>query len=206
MLLSPVLIKQGHRHHEVALQSLLDTSFGTKRHEKAASILRAQAKQVQDLWFIAEQRALLKASIQFWPLNIVSRNICEDALLLGPLVVDEGLQGLGIGRALVKTGLSIAALRGYRHITLIGDPNYYQRFGFSNRHTQGLIFPGIDDQKRLLHRQIAHGPVLPEDALILPAFSEPDEGEQCDANEKSKPIGYQPDLGDLQNAPRLISG
>jgi putative acetyltransferase len=52
------------------------------------------------------------------------------AALLGPLAVAPERQRQGIGTALVAAGLNRMKDEGARIVCVLGDPNYYQRFGF----------------------------------------------------------------------------
>lgn len=52
------------------------------------------------------------------------------ALGLGPVSVLPGLQGAGVGSALVEAVLAAADDRGELLVVLLGDPAYYSRFGF----------------------------------------------------------------------------
>lgn len=52
---------------------------------------------------------------------------------LGPLSVEPSLQGRGIGKALVNTGLEELRQRGAGGCVLVGSPVYYGRFGFAAR-------------------------------------------------------------------------
>ena len=52
------------------------------------------------------------------------------AALLGPLAVVPERQRQGIGTALVTVGLDRMRDKGARVVCVLGDPNYYQRFGF----------------------------------------------------------------------------
>ena len=53
------------------------------------------------------------------------------ALGLGPLAVLPGYQGGGIGAALIEGGLAIARATGEDLVFVLGEPEYYTRFGFS---------------------------------------------------------------------------
>ena len=53
------------------------------------------------------------------------------ALLLGPLAIDPRVQGRGVGGGLMQVALNRAALAGHQAVILVGDPEYYERFGFS---------------------------------------------------------------------------
>ncbi len=52
------------------------------------------------------------------------------ALGLGPLGVDPGLQGRGVGQALVRAVLGAADALDEPLVALLGSPAYYGRFGF----------------------------------------------------------------------------
>jgi len=51
---------------------------------------------------------------------------------LGPLTVKPGMQGKGIGSALVRAGLERLRQQGAAGCVLLGEPSFYRRFGFAN--------------------------------------------------------------------------
>lgn len=51
--------------------------------------------------------------------------------LLGPVAVVPDLQRSGIGTALINTGLQMLDEAGFSLVLVLGDPAYYQRFGFA---------------------------------------------------------------------------
>ncbi|HWK41244.1 MAG TPA: N-acetyltransferase [Croceibacterium sp.] len=54
----------------------------------------------------------------------------EGWLTLGPIAVEPGRQGEGIGRALVESGTQHWRDSGGKGVVLLGDPALYSRFGF----------------------------------------------------------------------------
>ena len=64
------------------------------------------------------------------------------------LSVDPGRQGQGIGARLVESGLAALRAEGFHAASLLGDPGYYGRFGFSS---------GLGQRIRGLHRQKGPG-------------------------------------------------
>jgi len=48
-------------------------------------------------------------------------------------------------------------MRGYRAILLVGDQEYYERFGFSAEKTALLWMPGAYDRRRLLALELVQG-------------------------------------------------
>ena len=63
-------------------------------------------------------------------------SICETeeldrtGALLAPLGVMPSLQRQGLGSSLVRAGLELLEKRGIKQVFVLGDPAYYQRFGF----------------------------------------------------------------------------
>ena len=52
------------------------------------------------------------------------------ALGLGPVAVIPELQGRGVGGALIEEAMRLAEQRGEEIVFLLGEPDYYCRFGF----------------------------------------------------------------------------
>jgi putative acetyltransferase len=63
---------------------------------------------------------------------------------LGPISVLPEYQKQGIGKSLVNEGLSLLKALGSKGCALVGDPDYYQRFGFRN--IPCLIHGGIPQE------------------------------------------------------------
>lgn len=53
-------------------------------------------------------------------------------LALAPVAVTPDCQSRGIGSRIVRYGLAVCAKRGYAGVLVLGDPEYYARFGFSS--------------------------------------------------------------------------
>lgn len=68
----------------------------------------------------------------------------SDWFLIGPLAVLPGLQGQGIGSMLVESGLTQLRSRSAIGCVLVGDPGYYERFGFNT--FAGLTYEGVPDE------------------------------------------------------------
>lgn len=60
------------------------------------------------------------------------------AALLGPLGVIPQYQQKGVGSLLIRSGLERLEKLGIRQVFVLGDPAYYQRFGFS---TERQVLP-----------------------------------------------------------------
>jgi putative acetyltransferase len=58
-----------------------------------------------------------------------SPDLCAVAAL-APVAVRHDLQGQGIGAALIRAGLQDCARQGFAAVIVLGEPEYYGRFGF----------------------------------------------------------------------------
>lgn len=63
------------------------------------------------------------------------------ALALAPMAVIPAKQGRGIGSALIKRAVERARREGWGAIFVLGDPAYYQRFGFDRTAAAGFTSP-----------------------------------------------------------------
>lgn len=70
----------------------------------------------------------LVGHVIFTPCGIVGGD--DHAALLAPLAVASAWQKKGVGTALVQAGFERLRKNGVTHIYVLGDPNYYGRFGF----------------------------------------------------------------------------
>lgn len=68
--------------------------------------------------------------VAFSPVTIAGKN--DGWFGLGPVSVHPDNQGLGIGSKLINEGLSQLKSEAAKGCALIGDPNYYHRFGFKS--------------------------------------------------------------------------
>jgi putative acetyltransferase len=64
--------------------------------------------------------------------------------LVGPLAVRPDLQGRGVGRALLEAGDDAMRQRGALGCVLVGDPDFYRRFGF--KRCADVTWPHVPDE------------------------------------------------------------
>lgn len=108
------------------------------------------------LSLVAEMDGRVVGHIAFSPVEISDGT--TDWYGLGPVAVLPDLQRQGIGSALINEGLARLKKMGGRGCALVGDPNYYRRFGFRN------------------DPQLVHEGVPPEVFLVLPFGDDVPEG------------------------------
>ena len=91
---------------------------------------------------VAEIDGQVVGHIAFSPVKV--SNGATDWYGLGPVSVLPYYQKQGIGKALINEGLSLLKDMGGQGCTLVGDPNYYKRFGFKNY--PKLVHEGIPQE------------------------------------------------------------
>ena len=107
-----------------------------------AAAVETMPKDEGSFALVAEQDGEVVGHIQF------SRAWVGDypVVLLGPIGVRPDRQRNGIGSALIHSGLAEARARGERAVILLGDPNFYSRFGFVAASRFGLRNPAAGVQ------------------------------------------------------------
>jgi putative acetyltransferase len=89
---------------------------------------------------------------------------------VGPISVAPELQGRGIGYRLMREALARLSKQGASGCVVLGDPSYYQRFGFTNN--ARLVLPDIPPQYFMV---LSFGQPVPTGTVTYhQAFSMPD--------------------------------
>ena len=146
-----------------AREALLDDAFGFYRHEKTCELLRENRMPARGLSLIAEDHGCVIGTVRLWHIEING----QDALLLGPLAVAVSHQARGIGRRLMRTALNRAAMLGHKAVILVGDGNYYARFGFSKSVMAGIDLPGPVDRHRFLGLELKEGALSQQSGMVV---------------------------------------
>jgi predicted N-acetyltransferase YhbS len=150
------------RHERIAdveaREALLDEAFGEARTRKSSERLREDRLPAEDLSFIATEGKRVVGTARLWNVACgIEKSLGQEALLLGPVAVAQDCRSRGLGGALVRRAIQTARKLGYGAIVLVGDPEYYNRFGFSGEKTGALWMPGPFERHRLLGRELKAG-------------------------------------------------
>lgn len=143
------------------VERLLDDAFGADRFGRTAYRLRKNSKPIAALSLALVENDDAIGSIQCWPVCIGGFPI----VLVGPVAVTPDLQGKGIGHQLMHAMLEAAAKIGDPVMVMVGDPEYYERFGFTSQLTGSWTLPGPWEPRRLLARN-ARGVATPQAGML----------------------------------------
>ncbi|MFL6798633.1 MAG: GNAT family N-acetyltransferase [Xanthobacteraceae bacterium] len=147
-----VSVRHERPREAAARERLLDLAYGAERFTKPSARLRAGRPPALSL--VATENGLIVGSVRLWT---VAAGSSGPALLLGPLAVHPQWRHRGIGSTLVRQALQHAARLRHGVVLLVGDAQFYGRFGFSTQKTAALSLPGLHDRDRLLALELRPG-------------------------------------------------
>lgn len=137
-----------------ALNTLSAKAFGPGRFARSAYRVREGISPVSKLSLTAWYEGRVAGGVRFTAVRVGDR---DGGLLLGPLVVDPALTGMGCGKALLEEGLKQSREAGFGFVLLVGDMPYYSRFGFKPSADGAITLPGPVDPARLLGVELSAG-------------------------------------------------
>ena len=131
--------------------------YGNHTEEFIVKALRADNALTVSL--VAEAGWKLVGHIAFSPVTISDGS--QNWYGLGPISVLPEFQKQGIGKSLIQEGLSLLKAKGAKGCVLVGDPKYYERFGFRN--ISGLVLNDVPQEYFLalpFEKSNTHGVVV----------------------------------------------
>ena len=151
------------------IEALLDRAFGEDRHSRTAYKVREGTDWLPVLSFaVVDENRHLVGSIQVWPVALTDdRGRRHPLLMVGPVAVVPERHNQGFGQALFAAMFGAMDPAAALPQVLIGDPEYYGRFGFQAAPTQGWDLPGPFERHRLLVRADNPG-ILPDHGTLGP--------------------------------------
>lgn len=150
--------------HAIVERAFVGRPFSEGDEQDLVDALREQGDLVFSLVAV-DPAGIIIGHIGFSP-STIDNELCH-WFQMAPVSVAPEAQGIGIGSALIKAGIARMQERGARGIAVLGDPAYYERFGFK-------VIPGIvalSEQDRPYLRAIVLQEPVPQGTLrYAPAF------------------------------------
>jgi hypothetical protein len=106
--------------------------------------LREDESFIADLAYVIEDDDKIIAHINYSRGFIDYGNESMDGVVLGPIAVRKDCQNRGLGSKLIEFTLNLAKDNDIPFVFVIGDENYYQRFGFKSASEYNLYLDGTD--------------------------------------------------------------
>jgi putative acetyltransferase len=122
-------VRPGARADAGAIRAVHRAAFPTIIEADLAEALARDGDVVVSL--VAERGGEVVGHVLLSRMTVTGDGRAYRALGLAPVAVLPGFQGSGIGAALIEGALAIAGASGEELVFVLGEPDYYRRFGFS---------------------------------------------------------------------------
>jgi putative acetyltransferase len=139
----PKIVIRNETHNDIcAITEVTISAFKTleiSNHTEQFIIEALRAAKALTLSLVAEMDDRVIGHMAFSPLTI--SNGTRNWYGLGPVSVLPEYHRQGIGKALIREGLSRLKAMNAQGCCLVGHPDYYKKFGFKNM--PGLVLEGV---------------------------------------------------------------
>jgi len=128
---------------EVTIAAFKNCQYGNHTEQFIIHALRAADALTVSL--VADVEGIVVGHIAFSPVTIPGQS--GGWYGMGPVSVRPDRQRQGIGKSLIHEGLRLLKEAGAKGCVLVGDPQYYEQFGFRN--LPELILEGVPQESFL---------------------------------------------------------
>jgi|GEM_PF-6954631 len=143
-----------------SVEDLLDNVFGLNRIKEYDTYKLRQC--VDNLYRhnkVVTFNGVVVGVIRCWPAKIISSSKRKSwsCIVIGPIAIHTDFQSKGLGRGLLINVLTDIYMTLWSRIVIIGNPEYYEPFGFSRSVLQDVIFPNYYNQERVMGLETVKG-------------------------------------------------
>jgi len=157
------------------IHSIHQSAFPTEAEARLVDRLREERKLALSLIAEIEDRGV--GHVAFSPVSVDHQSPAGQGVGLGPVAVLPEWQGRGIGEQLITRGVEDCRRDGYSFIVVLGEPEYYEKFGFRRASLFGLGNEyGVDDPFMVLELRLGGLPKGPGTIKYVKVFSEVTDG------------------------------
>jgi putative acetyltransferase len=132
----PISVREERPGDGAAIHRVVAAAFKSRAEADLVDKLRANGRFALSL--VAVQGGAVVGHVLLTDVTVAGHGLVPRGAGLAPLAVRPTFQRRGIGEMLVRAALARASRAGYGFVCLVGDPAYYQRFGFRPAATLGL--------------------------------------------------------------------
>ncbi len=134
--IGPVSMRMEQPSDAPQIRDLVEASFPGLGEALLVDRLRSDGDLVLSL--VAEDAGVVVGYIAFSRIIIEGAEAPFGAVALAPLAVYSDYQSQGVATQLVREGHACVAFLGETLSVVLGEPQYYGRFGYSNRRVAGF--------------------------------------------------------------------
>lgn len=123
------MIRPAAPEDAAGIRALHEAAFPTRVEADLVEALVREGDAVVSL--VATQQGEIVGHVLLSRMTVSGDGRALRALGLAPVGVLPGYRGSGVGKSLIEAALGIARATGEEIVFLLGEPDYYRRFGFS---------------------------------------------------------------------------
>jgi len=123
-----------------AIAEIEKQAFGRDNEARLVELIRESDRYIPELELVAEINNAVVGHVLFSYIDLLGQENWQ-VLGLSPIAVRSQFQRRGIGSALIGAGLEAADVRGEAMAIVLGDPQFYSRFGFQPSVGYGVESP-----------------------------------------------------------------
>ena len=161
------MIRERREDDDAAIRRVVDAAFGRSAESGLVDALRSANLAAIEL--VATEGEEVVGHLMMSALSVFIDDQPVPSLALAPLSVRPPQQGQGVGTALMEVGLDVARARQWDAVVVLGDPDYYERFGFTADAASHLASPYSGDSFMAL--ELVEGALDGEDGIVV--YSQP---------------------------------
>lgn len=135
----PTRVRSEKTADHAAISEVQRAAFGRDAEANLVAALRNDGLMLASLVALHDEVIVGHVMFSALRVEVLGRDLV--AASLAPLAVAPDFQRRGYGSALVMAGIEVLKARGCEAIIVLGDPNYYARFGFTTSLTHNLRAP-----------------------------------------------------------------
>lgn len=147
LILRPETKKEHRRIRQLVQEAFDPMPFSTGKEWQLVEAIRSSRGYVPELALVAEFDGQIIGHLMVSEVIIHRKSHKIPALILSPVSVLPQYQRQGVGQVLCQKAVEEACKTDYPVMIVIGDPNYYKRFGFRPAVPEGVYLPfGFEEE------------------------------------------------------------
>jgi len=153
------------------IRAVVEAAFETALEADLVDLLRARGKALVSL--VAEDEGRIVGHVLFSPVSVASPEGTTVGAGLAPVAVSPSCQKQGVGSRLIREGLAACRDANCPFVVVLGEPAYYQRFGFRRASDFGISNEyGVDAEFMVIELRDEGLPADGGVAKYAPEFAE----------------------------------
>lgn len=162
-MINKIQIRQETMADRAEVYQLIKSAFASAKHsdgneQDLVECLRQDPAFIDELSLVAQHNNSILGYILFTQIKIGHHL----ELALAPLAVAPDFQSQGIGSQLILAGHKRACEMGYHYSVVVGEPEYYQRFGYLPARPFGISSPVELPEQYFMVAQLQSGKPYPQ--------------------------------------------